>query len=72
MKTFLIVSRSWPEMCFSKILSKFGWDDRDRSIWRPKYLQVEPVYKDSDQTTNPSTLTCQSTSHSSRKGLGTT
>lgn len=57
MKTFLIVSRSWPEMCLSKILSKLGWDDRDRSIWRPKYLQVKPVYKDSEQTTTHP-LTC--------------
>lgn len=43
----LIVSRSWPEMCFSNILSKLGCDDSDRSIWRPKYLQQWfPVYSD--------------------------
>lgn len=51
MKTFLIVSRSWPEMCFSSILSKLEWDDSDRSIWRPKYLQVKAVHNHSGQTT---------------------
>lgn len=36
----LTVGRSLVGIYFSRILSKSGWDDRDSSIRRPKYLWV--------------------------------
>lgn len=39
----LTVGKSLAGMYFSRILSKSGWDDRDSSIRRPKYLWMEPL-----------------------------